>query len=232
MSLAHMQDITVDIYKDTYFRHIYAKQHDNNARVLRITLTEDGTPIIPGEGVTAIFRAKKPPQPSNSGRGETYILNSATIDEDGRVLVILTAQTLAVAGVVNCEVSLVKGNDILSTATFRIFVEESNVKPDITSEDEFLFLLEAVERANQAVKDVNAAIDDAGHSPYINEETNTWYIWDTETHSYKDSGVRASRLIDENSGKEVRMWFGTIEEYNAIPDHDPDVYYNILEGTP
>lgn len=45
-----------------------------------------------------------------------------------------------------------------------------------------------------------------------------------------DKGLEeAGKLLDENSGTRVRMWFGTQEEYDALESHDPDVYYNIFE---
>lgn len=39
----------------------------------------------------------------------------------------------------------------------------------------------------------------------------------------------AGKLLDENSGERVRMWFGTQAEYDALEVHEPDVYYNIYE---
>ena len=37
-------------------------------------------------------------------------------------------------------------------------------------------------------------------------------------------------MIDGNSGQSVRVWFGTVEEYNALEEIRGDTYYNILEG--
>ena len=45
-----------------------------------------------------------------------------------------------------------------------------------------------------------------------------------------DAGLaEAGKLLDENSGERVRMWFGTQAEYDALETHEPDVYYNIYE---
>jgi len=41
-----------------------------------------------------------------------------------------------------------------------------------------------------------------------------------------DDGV----LIDEKTGRRVRVWFGTPAEYNALEQIRPDTYYNLLEG--
>ena len=41
--------------------------------------------------------------------------------------------------------------------------------------------------------------------------------------------ARYYAIIDLNTGKPVRFWFGTLEEYNALPVIYGDVCYNILE---
>lgn len=38
-------------------------------------------------------------------------------------------------------------------------------------------------------------------------------------------------LRDLNSGDRVRLWFGTLEEYNALEIIYSDVYYNIKESS-
>lgn len=70
-----------------------------------------------------------------------------------------------------------------------------------------------------------------GPPPIISESTHHWMVY-TEA-GYVDTGIPASQLIDENTGNAVRVWFGTVAEYNALPVHDePGVWYNIMEGTP
>ena len=70
---------------------------------------------------------------------------------------------------------------------------------------------------------------EAGKAPYIGED-GQWYAWDEDSGAYEDTGVSSTTLVDENSGQRVRMWFGTIAEYNALPEIRADTYYNILEG--
>ena len=38
-------------------------------------------------------------------------------------------------------------------------------------------------------------------------------------------------ILDLNTGKPVRFWFGTLEEYNALPEIYGDVCYNIQEAS-
>lgn len=46
-----------------------------------------------------------------------------------------------------------------------------------------------------------------------------------------DTGYSASALLDQNSQRQVKIWFGTVEQYNALHEIRSDTYYNILEGT-
>lgn len=79
----------------------------------------------------------------------------------------------------------------------------------------------AAERAEGAI----------GKTSYIGENGN-WYEWDTTTNSYRDTGRPATALVNQNGGGLIRMWFGTVQEYNLLPKIEEDVYYNILEGEP
>lgn len=87
---------------------------------------------------------------------------------------------------------------------------------------------ESAEAAEAAAKRAESVV---GKTSYIGENGN-WYEWDTTTNSYRDTGRPATALVDQNSGKVIRMWFGTVREYNLLPKIEDDVYYNILEGEP
>lgn len=68
---------------------------------------------------------------------------------------------------------------------------------------------------------------ESGVAPYLGED-GYWYEWDgTE---FVSTEVKASQLVNENGGAPVRLWFGSIAEYNALAAIDPDVLYHILEG--
>lgn len=64
-------------------------------------------------------------------------------------------------------------------------------------------------------------------SPYIGENGN-WYVW--QDGHFVDSGISTYYTVDQNSKRRVKVWFGTIAEYNALQHIDPDTYYNIVEG--
>lgn len=66
-----------------------------------------------------------------------------------------------------------------------------------------------------------------GVPPIVGENGN-WHTWDGET--YIDTGYSATALHNENGGGLVKMWFGTIAEYNALDTIYNDVLYHIIEG--
>ena len=120
------QEITLDIYEEKYFEYINAKQADNISRILVVTLTANGQVIKPdAEGEQAVFRALKP--------DGTSVIDPAVIGQDGKVTVALTAQALACAGQVEADVSIVRDEMILSSATFYIQVAAADPSPARTS---------------------------------------------------------------------------------------------------
>lgn len=84
---------------------------------------------------------------------------------------------------------------------------------------------EAAKAAAEAARDKTLSY--SAHPPIVGDNLH-WLTWDGSV--YVDTGIKATRLVDENSGNEVRMWFGTVAEYNALDTIESDVYYNILEG--
>lgn len=51
-----------------------------------------------------------------------------------------------------------------------------------------------------------------------------------ENHDLQpDARFVIQTVIDLNTGRPVRFWFGTLEQYNALPEIYGDVSYNILE---
>lgn len=88
---------------------------------------------------------------------------------------------------------------------------------------------EAQEAESGAESAADRAENAALHTPYIGENGN-WYVWNGEQEEFTDTGQPATALMDGNSGQNVRVWFGTVEEYNALEEIRGDTYYNILEG--
>lgn len=146
MDLKILKTLSVDFAKSPPPEYVFAKQGDNNSRVIEIIPQNNGAPYEIPEGTTARFMARKP--------DGTQILTDATI-EDGKIYVTLSAQTLAVSGTVTAEISLYGESDtLLSSQHFYIVTERLAVDPDaVESSDEYttfetaLIELEAALRA-------------------------------------------------------------------------------------
>lgn len=68
----------------------------------------------------------------------------------------------------------------------------------------------------------------------LNVEESPQYDLQTESDDYglsTDEKIdpRYYVILDLNTGKPVRFWFGTLAEYNALPEIYGDVCYNIQE---
>lgn len=139
MSLQSTKEISIDVSNHRYIL-IDAKQYDRNLRYILITL-KDGNDFIPINRNTH-FASVRYRKPDNNG-----VFNACEITDDGRILIELTEQMLAVAGycyadvVIHKNVELVKdigvnpdgtltiedlhNNEIISTMTFIVNIHEA-----------------------------------------------------------------------------------------------------------
>lgn len=153
--MQYRREITLNLSGRNEYKYITAKQGDNESRYITVTLECDrNTLYMPEEGVTAVFRCIKPDGHS--------CLNPATLNQDGTVTVELSNQVLAVAGTVRADISLIKGDAVLSAANFFIHVEEAPLSADTTvSSDEFGLLNEMIKDARDAADAAYEALENA-----------------------------------------------------------------------
>lgn len=110
-------NLKLDIAKRDMIQEVFAKQCDDIARKISVELVEHGVAYQIPEDARAEFRCLKP-----DGRSCLYTAEIA----EGRILVELTAQVLAVPGGVLADVVLTGENgEVLSSAGFRIQVERA-----------------------------------------------------------------------------------------------------------
>lgn len=148
--MEYVKELTLDVSGNAAGQRVTAKRGDGGSRFLKITLLADGQPLKPEEGVTAVFRCVKPDGKS--------CLDPAEINEDGTVTAKLTSQVLARAGAVRADISLMKEDSVLSSATFTIQVEDAPATDDPTdSKNEFGLLTEKINEADAAAKKANDA---------------------------------------------------------------------------
>lgn len=115
---------------------IYIKQGDVKSRQIQAFLHNGTAPYVVEDGAIVVFRARKP--------DGTTIYNECTVN--GNVVnYLLTMQTAAAVGVVNCELAVYSAdNQVLFAPEFDIVVTEPQVEDDdIISTNEFSALTRA-----------------------------------------------------------------------------------------
>ena len=134
--MQYTQHLTIDVFKQEQFQYIHAKQYDHCARQLVITPTANGEPLTIPETATAVFRCLK--------HDGTSVMDPATVDATaGTITFELTDQALACEGMARADVSLIDGENIISTLTFFILVDKAAMSNEqIASTNEFLFIVQ------------------------------------------------------------------------------------------
>jgi hypothetical protein len=148
-----LQKINLDFARAGIPPRVFAKQGDNNMRVVAVSLYNDGKAYkVPG-GYAVNVSAKKPDGKS--------VYNPATEVAGNVAYITLTQQMLAVRGIVSAEIEVVRGADTLKTEKWQINVEEcANPENQIESTDEYKTiqqLLAETEAAKTAASASNAA---------------------------------------------------------------------------
>ena len=134
------QKLSLDFGRDTHPITVFAKQNDKNTRFLEITPLNCGQAYALEDGITPRLQLTK-------ADGHT-VLNDATV-ENGVIVVELTPQALAAAGVAVAEIGLYKGEALLSSQIFYIDVERVAFDKDApASSDEFNALTAALAEVN------------------------------------------------------------------------------------
>lgn len=151
MSLQILKSFSLDFTRSAPLEYIFAKQGDQNSRILEISPLNSGIPYTIPAGASARFGAKK-----SDG---TQVLNDAEI-RDGKIYATLTEQTLAASGILVAEVGLYGlQNELLSSQHFYLKVEPFAIDPErAESSDEygsFVAALLALDAAIRASENVN-----------------------------------------------------------------------------
>ena len=137
------QKLSLDFGRDTHPITVFAKQNDTKTRFLEITPLNCGQAYAIEDGVTPRLQLTK-------ADGHT-VLNDATV-ENGVIVVELTPQALAAAGVAVAEIGLYKGEALLSSQIFYIDVERAAFDKDApVSSDEFNALVDALGKVDGSV---------------------------------------------------------------------------------
>ena len=113
--------LTLDIHSTASQVTIRVKKGDNNRRICAV-LTENGKPYKIAEGVSAVFRAKKP---TDSNGKRAIVFNDVDEIKDNTIFFTLVGDYTNVAGESDCEFTLSKNGKVLTSPRFTIIIENT-----------------------------------------------------------------------------------------------------------
>lgn len=215
MNLQSIVNINVDFYEKKYIL-VNAKQLDKGSRFLLVTCYNHGTPFhFDYASQSAYIRYKK--------ADDYSVFNLCEINNDGKILVELTEQMLATAGICTADLVIVnkriadidkdtlevtiKDAEVLSTMTFFIDVSEIAAEnSEIESSYEYSGLNKALVEANAEYSKVikwarSYATGDGGVR--YNEETDNakYYYEQTRDNANNASQSEINSKISETNAK-------------------------------
>lgn len=191
MNLQSIVNINVDFYDKKYIL-VNAKQLDKGSRFLLVTCYNHGTPFsLDSASQSAYIRYKK--------ADDYSVFNLCEINNDGKILVELTEQMLAAAGICTADLVIVNKRianidedtlevavgdaEVLSTMTFLIDVSEIAAEnSEIESSYEYSGLNEALAEANaeysKVIKWARSYATGDGGVRYDEETDNAKYYYE------------------------------------------------------
>ena len=177
------QEINLNLIPGAIPPRISVSQYDDASRSLVFRLYNGAVSFTPGSGTTVQIRGTKP-----DNKGFEYAANLS----GSTVTAAITDQMTAVAGDVRCEIVLKDSTKTIGTGNFVLEVERAALGEDTDiSETVIPDIIDAAEaNAERAEAAADRAEEASVHAPYIGQNED-WYVWDTVSEQYVDSGVDA-----------------------------------------
>lgn len=149
MDIKH-QSLVLDINETRNYTFIKACQGDQKSRYIDCTLTQNGSVLRLTSNYRAIVKA--------SINNEVKAINSCTIDTTSQVIVVeLTSIMLDTPGILNCEITVQDGQQIVTSQAFAVQVRQSTVanETEIKKSKEYGALVDAL----SSIADVESKAD-------------------------------------------------------------------------
>lgn len=149
MDIKH-QSLVLDINETRNYTFIKACQGDQKSRYIDCTLTQNGSVLSLTSNYRAIVKA--------SINNEVKAINSCTIDTTSQVIVVeLTSIMLDTPGILNCEITVQDGQQIVTSQAFAVQVRQSTIanETEIKKSKEYGALVDAL----SSIADVESKAD-------------------------------------------------------------------------
>ena len=207
--MQHIQEIILDIGLTGKNQRVKAKQWDNQTRIVKAMVLNNGVAAEFDSGIKARYSYCKP--------DNTQVLGDA--ERNGNlVTILLDPQCLTVSGICYCDITFYQGEAEISTATFEVEVYPGVYSPDrLESSDEYLSLSKVLEEAQTAVEEMenlNTEVT-SGEEEHVKAETQR------KTNESNRSSAESVRIQNENNRiaaetNRVNAENSRVTEFNTI----------------
>lgn len=185
--MQHIQEIILDIGLTGKNQRVKAKQWDNQTRIVKAMVLNNGVAAEFDSGIKARYSYCKP--------DNTQVLGDA--ERNGNlVTILLDPQCLTVSGICYCDITFYQGEAEISTATFEVEVYPGVYSSDrLESSDEYLSLSKVLEEAQTAVEEMEHLNDEvtSGEEERVKAETQR------KTNESNRSSAESVRIQNENN---------------------------------
>lgn len=155
--------LVVDVFRQTTFSTLYAKQGDVNGRLLNVELQNNGTKITISQNAIVVLDFRRP-----DGEAKGF---AGSVNSDGTVTVTLTSWCMEVFGKALASVSIIENNTKLTTLHWKMQIEPSEYNgDDITEDENYDILVTLIDRVQEEVP--------ASVTAWLNEHVQTGYAVD------------------------------------------------------
>ena len=194
MDIKH-QSLVLDINETRNYTFIKACQGDQKSRYIDCTLTQNGSVLSLTSNYRAIVKA--------SINNEVKAINSCTIDTTSQVIVVeLTSIMLDTPGILNCEITVQDGQQIVTSQAFAVQVRQSTIanETEIKKSKEYGALVDALSSiadVESKADRVQTLVDNIDKLKSANDIINRLSTSETNIAANKASIKELSELVQE-----------------------------------
>ena len=146
--------LLLDVSRKNLLPNIVAKQYDTDSRFLTVQLLDEGKELKAESGSTVIISFRRA-----DGQAKSF---AGTANEDGTVTVPIANWALELDDIVECDISVYRGEAKLSTTTFKLEVQPAaNGSGDISEDEDYDILKQLIVEVKTATEGANSAAAEA-----------------------------------------------------------------------
>lgn len=148
-----LRDVILDVSDINRIQAIMGKQYDKLSRYLKVELVSLGEKIMVESNATVTINARRP-----NGTAASY---AGSVNADGTVTVPLTYWMLQYDGTVLCDISIIVGDTMLTSASFELAVQKATVtEVDIETDEDYPILVQLINEVEDVKDEYEQSVTD------------------------------------------------------------------------